>query len=241
MFENVLLVIPARYGSTRLPGKPLKKIGSKTMIQRVYEKALKVKCKKTLVATDDKRILHHCKLSNIDCVMTKRSHKTGSDRVSEVSRKYNIPWILNLQGDEPIINVNDIKNLIKKTFLYNKKDKNFSVSTLYFKKKETNIENPNEARLFLNKKNEVIIFTRKKITLGLKEKFYLKHIGIFFYKKKFLKIFSKLKKSYLEQDQKLEQLRVIENGFKIIAFQAKFLTKGIDSYKDLLDIRKKIK
>ena len=211
------------------------------MIQRVYEKALKVKCKKTLVATDDKRIIQHCKLNNIDCVMTKKKHKTGSDRVSEVSEKYNTPWVLNLQGDEPIINVNDIKNLIKKTFLYDKKDKNFSVSTLYFKKKETNKENPNEARLFLNKKNEVIIFTRKKITLGTKEKFYLKHIGIFFYKKKFLKNFSKLKKSYLEQDQKLEQLRVIENGFKIIAFQAKSLTQGIDSYKDLQEVRKKFK
>ena len=66
--------------------------------------------------------------------MTKKSHVTGSDRVSEVSRKYNTPWILNLQGDEPIINVNDIKNLIKKTFSHNKKNKNFSVSTLYFKK-----------------------------------------------------------------------------------------------------------
>ena len=139
------------------------------MIQRVYDKALKVKCKKTLVATDDKRILQHCKLNNIDCVMTKKVI-TGSDRVSEVSRKYNTPWILNLQGDEPIINVNDIKNLIKKTFSHNKKIKIF-LSPLYILKKETNEENPNEARLLLNNKNEVIIFTRKKITLGLKKNF----------------------------------------------------------------------
>ena len=135
MFKNVLLVIPARYGSTRLPGKPLKKIGSKTMIQRVYDKALKVKCKKTLVATDDKRILQHCKLNNIDCVMTKKSHVTGSDRVSEVSRKYNTPWILNLQGDEPIINVNDIKNLIKKKLFHIIKKIKIFLSPLYILKK----------------------------------------------------------------------------------------------------------
>ena len=106
---NVLLVIPARFASKRLPGKPLKKIGKKTMIQTVYERAKKIGCAKTIVATDDKRILKHCLNNKINCLMTRKSHKTGSDRVAEVSKKYNYPWVLNLQGDEPLINIGDVK------------------------------------------------------------------------------------------------------------------------------------
>lgn len=238
---KILLVIPARYGSTRLPGKPLKKIGKKTMIQLVYERAKKINCSKTIIATDDKRILNHCLSNKMNCIMTKKSHITGSDRVSEVSKKYNLPWVLNLQGDEPLININDVKNLIKKTLNLYKKNKNFSVATLYFKKKEKNKHNPNEARLLLNKKNEAIIFTRKKITYGSQGNSYLKHIGIFLYRKKFLEKFSKLKNRFLENDQRLEQLRVIENGYKIIAFRAKHQSRGVDNYSDLCNIRKYLK
>ena len=84
---KILLVIPSRFNSTRLPGKPLKKIGGKTLIQRVYEKALKINCAKTIVATDDKRIYNHCVKNQIECLITKKNHITGSDRVSEVSKK----------------------------------------------------------------------------------------------------------------------------------------------------------
>ncbi len=238
MYSKVLLVIPARYASKRLPGKPLKKIGKKTMIQTVYERAKKIGCAKTIVATDDKRIFKHCIINKINCLMTKKSHRTGSDRVAEVSKKYNYSWVLNLQGDEPLINIADIKKLIKKTLHIDKKKKDFSVSTLYFKKKETFQNNPNEARILINKNNEVIIFTRKKVTYKSKKNYYLKHIGIFLYKKKFLEKFSKLKENFLEKDQRLEQLRIIENGYKIIAFQAKHFTEGVDTKKDLNKVRK---
>lgn len=237
---KVLIVIPARFSSTRLPGKPLKKIGNKTLIQRVYERAKQVNCSKTIIATDDKRIMRHCLMNKMDCVMTKKSHLTGSDRASEISKKHNYQWVLNLQGDEPLINVNDIKNLIKKTLSLYKKQK-FSASTLYFEKRENNKFNPNEARLLINKNNEVIIFTRKKVTESSKKKIYLKHIGIFLYRKKFLEKFSKLKYRFLERDQRLEQLRVIENGYRIVAFKAQTLTRGVDTYKDLCDVRKKFK
>ena len=234
---KVLLVIPSRFASTRLPGKALKKIGNKTLIQRVYERAKKVNCLKTIIATDDKRILKHCLINKMDCVMTKKSHLTGSDRVSEISRKYNYQWVLNLQGDEPLINVNDVKNLIKKTLSLYKKQK-FSVSTLYFKKKENDKFNPSEARLLINQNNEIIISTRKKITKDSKDNCYLKHIGIYIYHKKFLEKFSKLKQRFLENDQKLEHLRVIENGYKIVAFRAQHLTNGVDTPKDLAKVRK---
>lgn len=237
---KVLLVIPARFNSSRLPGKPLKKIGDKTLIQRVYERAKKVNCSKTIIATDDERIFKHCVSNKMDCLMTKKKHETGSDRVSEISKKYNYQWVLNLQGDEPLINVNDVKNLIKRSLLLYKKQK-FSVSTLYFKKRERNKFNPSEARLLINKNNEIIISTRKKITKNSKNKTYLKHIGIYLYRKKFLEKFSNLKERFLERDQRLEQLRVIENGYRIVAFKAQTLTRGVDTYKDLCDVRKKFK
>ena len=172
--------------------------------------------------------------------MTSKKHRTGSDRVAEVAKKFNYKWILNIQGDEPLINIKDIKRLINKTFLFERQKKIFSLSTLFFLKKETNIDNPNEARILMNKKNEVIIFSRKKITYKSEKNLYLKHIGVFLYKRNFLEKFSKLKKSFLEKDQRLEQLRIIENGYKIIAFKARFFTRGVDTIKDLLYIRKLI-
>ena len=234
---KILLVIPARFNSTRLPGKPLKKIGNKTLIQRVYERAKKVNCAKIVVATDDKRIFKHCQMNKIKCIMTRKNHSTGTDRVSEVSKKYNYNWILNIQGDEPLINIGDVKRLIKKTISLHKRRK-FSVSTLYYKKKEENKFNPNEARLLINQNDEIIIATRKKITNFSKNKTYLKHIGIYLYRKKFLERFSELKQRFLEKDQKLEHLRIIENGFKIVAFKANHLTKGVDTAKDLTYVRK---
>ena len=241
MKYKILIVIPSRFNSSRLPGKPLKIIGNKTMIEHVYLRAIKIGCEKVIVATDNSRIYNHCILKKINVIMTSKKHKTGSDRVAEVAKKFNYKWILNIQGDEPLINIKDIRRLINKTFLFEKQKKVFSLSTLFFLKKETNIDNPNEARILMNKKNEVIIFSRKKITYKSEKNLYLKHIGVFLYKKDFLEKFSKLKKSFLEKDQSLEQLRAIENGYKIIAFKAKFFTRGVDTIKDLLYIRKLIK
>ena len=131
--------------------------------------------------------------------------------------------------------MNDVKNLIKRYLSLYKKQK-FSVSTLYFKKRERNKFNPSEARLLINKNNEIIISNRKKITNNSKNKTYLKHIGIYLYRKKFLEKFSNLKERFLEADQKLEFLRVIENGYKIIAFQANHLTNGVIPPKTLLKL-----
>ena len=118
------------------------------------------------------------------------------------------------------------------------KKQKISVSTLYFKRKETNRFNPSEAILLINQKDEIIISTRKKITNNSKDKSYLKHIGIYMYRKKFLEKFSRLKQRFLEKDQNLELLRVIENGYKIIAFRASHLTNGVDTPKDLAKVRK---
>ena len=237
MNNKILIVIPSRYNSTRFIGKPLKKIGNKTLIERVWDKAKQIKSYKTVVATDDKRIAIECKKKHIKYVMTSKKHKTGSDRVSEVAKKFNISWILNIQGDEPLINVKDINTLIKKTFQHYKKDKTFVASTLYLKKK-FKVYNPNECNLMINKKNEVLYFTRQNLFIN-KDKEYLKHIGIYLYQRNFLKNFSSLSSS-LEDTEKLEQLRIIDNGYKMIAFKARSETIGVDTAKDLIKVTRVI-
>ena len=120
MKNDLLIVIPSRLNSKRLKRKPLQKIGEKTLIEFVYENIKKINNYKIIVATDSVKILNTLNKINIPCVLTSKKHKSGSDRVAEVARKTNFKWILNLQGDEPIINIKDIKKLISNTLKYNK-------------------------------------------------------------------------------------------------------------------------
>ena len=135
MRNNLLIVIPSRLNSKRLKRKPLQKIGKKTLIERVYENIKKIQSYKIIVATDSIEILNTCKKSNIPCVLTSKKHKSGSDRVAEIAKRTKFKWILNLQGDEPLINITDVKKLINKTLKYNKKKPDFVASTLHVKKK----------------------------------------------------------------------------------------------------------
>ena len=237
MKNNLLIVIPSRLNSKRLKKKPLQKIGNKTLIELVYENIKKIKIYKILVATDSFKILKILKKNNIPCALTSKKHISGSDRVAEISKKTKFKWILNLQGDEPLINITDIKRLINKTLEYNKKKSDFVVSTLYVKKKFKNNKR-NEVKLIINNKNEVLEFSRNKMLSNFKKSEFLKHIGIYLYKSRFLKIFSKLKKNELEKKENLEQLRILENGYKILAFEAKNDTVGVDTIKDLKNIKK---
>ena len=154
MKNDLLIVIPSRLNSKRLKRKPLQKIGGKTLIELVYENIKKIKNYKILVATDSFKILNVLKKRNIPCALTSKKHISGSDRVSEISKNTKFKWILNLQGDEPLININDIKKLISKTLKYNKKNSDFVVSTLYIKKKFKK-NKKNEVKLIVNRKNKV--------------------------------------------------------------------------------------
>ena len=238
MKNNLLIVIPSRLNSKRLKKKPLQKIGNKTLIELVYENIKKIKNYKILVATDSVKILNTLNKTNIPCILTSKKHKSGSDRVAEVAKKTKFRWILNLQGDEPVINIKDIKKLISNTLKYNKKNSNFVVSTLYVKKKFINKNKRNEVKLFINKNREVINFSRRKLIFNKKKNYYLKHVGIYLYKSNFLKIFTKLKRSFSEKKYNLEQLRILDNNFKIICFQASQDTIGVDTYEDLKKVEK---
>lgn len=235
-------IIPARYASTRFPGKPLADMAGKPMIQRVYEQV-----KKTVdtvwVATDDERIADAVKAFGGNVVMTSPNHRSGTDRCREayekVGKGYDI--VINIQGDEPFIQPSQIETL-KACF----DDDTVSIATLVkpfapdadF---ETVLANPNSPKVVLNKNHEAMYFSRsvipylrgKERTEWLKLHTYYKHIGLYAYRADTLKEITELEQSTLEKAESLEQLRWLENGYKIKVGITNVETIGIDTPADM--------
>ena len=206
--KNVCIVIPARFKSSRFPGKPLKKILGKEMILRVAEKCKKVVGLKNLyVATDDKRICNLAKKNNLKSIMTPKSCRTGTDRVSYALKKIKSEIILNVQGDEPLIKVADIKKIIK----YKKKKFPKSVICGYAETSNfSEISNPNTIKLVKSRDNELIYFSRSIIPASKKKKInkiFYKQVCVYCFSKKQLQKFSKSKRSFIEKSEDIELLR----------------------------------
>jgi len=239
-------VIPARYASTRFPGKPLVMIDGKSMIQRVYEQSQKCRSvSKVLVATDDKRIFDHVRSFGGEAVMTSVKHRSGTDRINEAVKNIKCDIVVNIQGDEPFIHPGNIDKAIE-PFL---KDKKLNVSTLAIKFKDlSEIKDPNVVKVIFDINNYAIYFSRgilpydKDLIGSVNErsttKKYYKHIGLYVYRKSFLSEFVKMKKSYLEETEKLEQLRILENGEKIKVILTNKNSTAVDTPEDLLLIKK---
>lgn len=236
---KILGIIPARYASTRFPGKPLVEINGKSMIQRVYEQALK--CKKldmVLVATDDVRIANEVSRFGGHFQYTGLSHQSGTDRCAEAAAlhpEYDI--IINIQGDEPYIDPEQIELLI--SCFDNKK---VQLATLVKEvKTEEELFNLNHPKVVLNTMKEAIYFSRQTIpylrgidqTGWLQAHQFYKHIGIYGYAKNILLEITRLAPSSLEKAESLEQLRWIENGFKIQTAVTSIETIAIDTPDDL--------
>ena len=231
-----IIIIPSRLASTRLPNKPLIKINNKSLIMHVYEKAIKSQIGDVYVATCDEEIALEVKRNSGNYIMTDRKHTSGSDRVYEASQKLDLKdadFIINVQGDEPMINPLDIKNLNNIS-----KSNNLNISTLAY-----NIKNENDYK----NKNIVKVITRNKISnqitdealnfcrlinTNIKNNIY-HHFGIYSYKFSALKQFIKLKKTENEISESLEQMRAIDNNMKINVLLANNFSKGIDTKKDL--------
>jgi len=243
---KILGVIPARYASTRFPGKPLVIIDGMSMIQRVFVKAKQAaSLAGVYVATDDERIFNHVKDFGGDAVMTSPDHQSGTDRCMEVSslldETYDI--VINIQGDEPFIDALEIDK-VANCFENNE----IQIATLA--KKISNIAdifNKNTIKVVLNKDSEALYFSRSPIPFTrnfeennwLNHTTYYKHIGIYAYRTDILAQITKLGQSSLEKAEALEQLRWLENGYKIKVAITEMESFSIDTPEDLLKINPK--
>ncbi len=238
--KNTLIIIPSRMAASRLPGKPLLKIDGKSIISHVVTQAKKSEIGQVVVATEDIEIFNDVKSNGGDSIMTSKANKTGTDRIWEAYNKLNIKnvdFIINLQGDEPLIDPNDIVNLdlaVKKN--------NSEIGTL-----AANIDNEN---ILLNK-NIVKVVTKE----NLKEKnssraeiFFRKseknfnniyqHIGIYEYEVQCLEKFNKLEQTKNEIENRLEQLRALDNKINIDVILAKNKVLGVDTMEDFIELKK---
>ncbi|MDO8603312.1 MAG: 3-deoxy-manno-octulosonate cytidylyltransferase [Candidatus Omnitrophota bacterium] len=231
-------IIPARFGSTRFEGKLLADFCGKPVIQHTWENAKKSKSIDDLiVATDDKRIYNVAKGFGANVVYTSIAHKSGSDRLTEVAASIDAKIIVNIQADEPLLvpsMIDDVAGAILK-------DKTLVMATLCHKiDNAAQIQDPNVVKVVFDRNGLALYFSRSPIPyerMGSDDKLqiidYYKHIGIYAYAKDFLFTFKSLPQSRLEKTEKLEQLRVLENGYKIKVIETKFDTIGIDTPEDL--------
>jgi 3-deoxy-manno-octulosonate cytidylyltransferase (CMP-KDO synthetase) len=243
---KVLGIIPSRYESSRFPGKPLIDIMGKTMIERVYERAKKSKkIDELVVATDDKRIFEEVKRFGGTVVMTEKHHKNGTERCLEVAQSLHSQFILNIQGDEPFIHPDQIDELCSVI------SSDTDLATLIRRIKDPNdLDNPNVVKVVKSLDDHAIYFSRSSIPFNRSVKgisalhlsnAYWKHIGIYAYRTEVLQQIVKLKESELEKIESLEQLRWIENGFKIKTAETNFEANGIDTPEDLNHLIAKMK
>lgn len=232
--SKTAIIIPARYGSSRLEGKPLLKVAGKPVIQWVYEKAMQSKLADTIiVATDDERIYDAVKAFGGEVEMTSINHKCGSDRIKEVVLRHpELDYIVNLQGDEPLIEPSAIDEVIKNV----KEDNLADISTLVrVLNEEKEINNPNLVKCVRDNNGFALYFSRSKIPYErnpISGNFY-GHLGIYGYKRDALIKMTSLPQTPLEKTESLEQLRALENGMKIITSIVDFVPVGIDTAEDL--------
>jgi len=238
-------IIPARYASTRFPGKPLVEIGGKSMIQRVYEQVSEA-LTDVYVATDDQRIYDAVMAFGGKAIMTSDQHKSGTDRCYEAFSKLEEQFdvVINIQGDEPFIQPEQIKTL---QTCFDEPDTEIATLAKVFTGKDDfeSLNNPNSPKLVINKRNEAMYFSRSVIPYRRSaepEKWislhsYLKHVGIYAYRAAILRELTLLEQSPLEIAESLEQLRWLENGYRIKVGFTDVETVGIDTPEDLEKVK----
>ena len=238
--SNTVILIPSRLAATRLPNKPLLKINNISIINHVYKIAKSSLIGESYVATGDKEIFEEVTKLGGKCILTKKDHKTGTDRIFEAYQELrddNIEYVINLQGDEPMLDIEDVTNLLKKTI-----EKKSKITTLACQIKDE--------KFFLNK-NVVKVTTKDELnqnnlsiatsfTREIKntQKNIYRHIGIYIYNVTYLERFVQLEQTQNEKSQKLEQLRLMDNNIEIDVGLAKTKPIGVDTDEDYLEIKK---
>ena len=238
---KTLILIPSRLSATRLPGKPLLKINGISIISSVYKKAKETGLGKVYVATEDKEIFNDVTNNGGNCILTSNTHKTGTDRIFEAYKKLNISnidYILNLQGDEPLIDINDIKNLNIK--LINSKSEMGTLACKIKDNKKYEDENIVKVKTFRELSNENLSqaqdFFRSCAKKNLDNIYH--HIGIYQYKVSTLERLISIKQSINEKKHRLEQLRALENNVKIDVLLAKKSPIGVDTLEEYKKVKK---
>ncbi len=242
--HKVAAIIPARYNATRFPGKPLALLKKKLLIQHVYEQASRARLvNSVIVATDDQRIYDAVAGFGGSVVMTSAGHESGTDRIAEAAENIDCDYIINVQGDEPFIEpqmIDDVVNL-----LYN--DERVAIGTLVKRVTEADdVRSPHVVKVVMDEEGFALYFSRapipyhrdmwkdlESIQFEGQDPVVFKHIGIYGFRRESLRKFSSLKKSRLEEIEKLEQLRALNAGMKIKVHETEFETFGIDTIDDL--------
>ena len=235
---NFTAIIPARYASTRFPGKPLALLGNKPVIQHVYEQATSV-LSEVWVATDDDRIREAVEKFGGRIVMTRADHKSGTDRIEEAAEKTGTQAdvVINIQGDEPFVQPSQIKTLMQ---LFDNADTQIGTLGKHFENIEA-VNNPNSPKIVTDKQGFALYFSRSVIPYirgaqdneWLSHFPFLKHLGLYAYRREVLHEITQLPQSSLEIAESLEQLRWLENGYRIRVGLTDVETVGIDTPEDL--------
>lgn len=235
MSKNIA-IIPARYDSTRFPGKLLERIREKTILNLVWDQVSKSnQLDEIIIATDDVRIISEAESFGAQAEMTFKTHKSGTDRCAQIAARY---WendvIINIQADEPFIQPELIDIIIEKM----NEDEWIEIASLFTKiLNSADISDPNVVKLVKDKSGKALYFSRSPIPFyrdGIKpDDYYLRHIGLYAYRNKALQSITKLEESHLEKAEKLEQLRWLENGFNLHVFETEYQGIGIDTPEDL--------
>ncbi len=239
--SKTAIIIPSRYASTRLHAKPLIEVEGKPIIQWVYEKASAVKqADEVIVATDHEEIYNCVKSFGGHVEMTREDHKCGSDRIAEVAQRHpEMDYIVNLQGDEPMITPESIDSVI--TAL--KTGENADIATLLrVIDDEKEVENPNLVKCVIDNNNFALYFSRSKIPYerNFGEAVFYGHIGLYGYKREALFKMTSLPQTMLEKTESLEQLRALQSGMRIITSIVNFKPIGIDTKEDVEEFKKAV-
>jgi len=240
---KTVVIIPARLNSTRLPNKVLLDLKGKTVVQRVYEQCLKAKnIDEVYIATDSEDVQLSCELFTNNIIMTDVAHQSGTDRIAQAVKDIDCDAIINVQGDEPFIEpllIEELATTLQDT-------DTIMASAMHRIEKTDDLKNNNVVKVTIDKNNDALYFSRSIIphhrdewetllhhhkTIPEPLKFY-RHLGIYAYKKDFLLMYSSMEQSYLEKLEKLEQLRVLENGYKIKMIKTDYNSIGIDTKED---------
>ena len=243
--EEILAVIPARYGSTRFPGKVLAQIEGKPLIYYTYNRALMCELiTNVVIATDDDRVVAELSRFGIEVVMTRPDHESGTDRIAEVAASSKAEIIVNIQGDEPLIDPRTVDSAIR-ALLENPDSPMSTVRRRFVSREE--VENPNNVKVVCDSKNRALYFSRYPIPYVREDVRQLEqggvhwhHYGLYAYRRDFLLQYTKLPQTPLEKLEKLEQLRVLEHGYSIVVADTEYESIGVDTPHDLEIVAAKI-